>query len=99
VFLQGQWDMTSTFVKSATGPGGSQDGNAVFNISGEDVFLGVNDPSDSSFTLPALGANGKNNKTITGFSRMIVTRGSAYVFLPSITGLDYLAGMTTSPAS
>jgi deferrochelatase/peroxidase EfeB len=99
VFLQGQWDMTATFVKSAVGPGGSADGNAVFNISGEDVFLGVNDTSDSSFTLPALGANGKNNKTIAGFSRLIVTRGSAYVFLPSITGLQYLAGTTSAPAA
>jgi hypothetical protein len=98
VFLQGQWNMTDTFVKSATGPGGSADGNAVFNISGEDVFLGVNDPASSSFTLAALGANGKNNKHVTGFSRMIVTRGSAYVFLPSITGLRYLAGTTASAA-
>ena len=99
VFLQGQWDQLSDFVKSAVGPGGSADGNAVFNISGEDVFLGVNDSSDSSFTLPALGANGKNNKNVIGWSRMIVTRGSAYVFLPSITGLSYLASMGAAPTS
>lgn len=94
VFLQGQWDQLSSFVKSATGPGGSSAGNAVFNISGEDVFLGVNNPSGSSFTLPALGSGGRNNKAISGFSRMITTRGSAYVFIPSITGLNYLASLS-----
>ena len=93
VFLQSQWDMASDFVKSATGRGGSDAGNAVFNISGEDVFLGVNDPASSSFTLPAPGKSGKNNKTVTGFGQMITTRGSAYVFLPSVTGLRYLAAL------
>lgn len=97
VFLQSQWDLTSTFVKSAVGPGGSGDGNAVFNISGQDVFLGVNDASSSSFTLAALGAGGKGNTLVTGFSRMITTRGSAYVFLPSISGLTYLAGLASGP--
>ena len=92
-FLEGQWNQLSTFVKSATDPNGSADGNAVFNISGEDVFLGVNDPSDSSFTLAAVGAKGANNTTISGFSRMITTRGGAYVFFPSISGLRYLAAL------
>lgn len=93
VFLQSQWDQASDFVKSAVDAKGSVDGNAVFNISGEDVFLGVNDPADSSFTLPALGQAGKKNTTIKGFGQMITTRGSAYVFLPSITGLRYLAAL------
>jgi deferrochelatase/peroxidase EfeB len=90
-FLQSQWIRLATFVKSANDPNGPNDGNAVFNISGEDVFLGVNDPSSSSFTLAAIGAKGANNTTITGFDRMITTRGGAYVFFPSITGLRYLA--------
>lgn len=95
-FLQGQWDLTDQFVKAATGPGGPGAGNAVFNISGEDLFLGVNDPSDSSFTLPKLGEKGKNNIVVTGFSRLITTRGGAYCFLPSITGLRYLASLPSS---
>src|SRR5436190_42948 len=85
-FLEGQWNQLATFVKSATDPNGSADGNAVFNISGGDGFLGVNDPSDSSFTLAAVGAKGANNTTVSGFSRMITTRGGAYVFFPSISG-------------
>jgi deferrochelatase/peroxidase EfeB len=98
-FLTSQWNLESTFVKSASGPGGSNAGNAVFNISGEDVFLGVNDPADSSFTLAALGAKGTNNTVVTGFSRMITTRGSAYVFLPGINALRYLAALPTQSAS
>jgi deferrochelatase/peroxidase EfeB len=95
-FLTGQWNMLSTFVKSAKAPCGSGTGNAVFNISGEDLFLGVNDPdpsssNPSSFTLAECGASGSANQTLTGFSRLITTRGSAYCFLPSITGLRYLA--------
>lgn len=92
-FLQGQWDQTSDFVMSATSPAGSSQGNAVFNISGEDVFLGVNTPSTSSFTLAAAGANGKNNTTLTGFGQFIITVGSVYCFLPSIAGLKYLAAL------
>ncbi len=95
-FLTGQWNLLSTFTKSAKAPCGSGTGNAVFNISGEDVFLGVNDPdpsssNPSSFTLAACGASGSANKTLTGFSRLITTRGGAYCFLPSIKGLRYLA--------
>ncbi|HEX3579580.1 MAG TPA: hypothetical protein VHY33_13535, partial [Thermoanaerobaculia bacterium] len=92
-FLQSQWLQLPSFVKSATDPNGSNDGNAYYNISGEDVFLGVNDPSGSSFTLAAVGAKGANNTTIAGFNRMITTRGGAYVFFPSITGLRYLAAL------
>jgi deferrochelatase/peroxidase EfeB len=93
-FLEGQWDLTATFVKAATRPGEPNDGNAVFNISGQDVFLGINDPSSSSFTLAAIGAKGSNNTEITGFPRLITTRGSAYCFLPSVTGLRYLAQLS-----
>jgi Dyp-type peroxidase family len=96
-FLTGQWNLGSAFVKAAVGPGGNSAGNAFNNISGQDVFLGVNDPSDSSFTLAAPGAKGTNNTVLTGFPRTITTRGGAYVFLPSITGLRYLAGLPGVP--
>ncbi|HEX8363640.1 MAG TPA: hypothetical protein VF613_26200 [Longimicrobium sp.] len=90
-FIQGQWAATPNFVKAAKAPGGQPPGNAVNNISGEDLFLGVNAPSGSSFTLPAE----PKNALVTGFSRMIHTRGGAYVFFPSITGLRYLAALPT----
>ncbi|NHR07749.1 peroxidase [Chromobacterium haemolyticum] len=92
-FLSGQWSLLSDFVKSATEPGNPDAGNAVFNISGEDVFLGVNNAADSSFTLAAPGRMGKNNTVLKGFSRMITTRGGAYCFFPGIGGLRYLADL------
>ena len=96
-FLEGQWNQLATFVKSATDPKDPADGNAVWNITGEDVFLGVNDPSGSSFTLAAIGGvQGSNNTTISGFSRMITTRGGAYVYFPSVSGLRYLAALPPS---
>jgi len=97
-FLTSQWNDQSDFVKSATGPGGSSAGNAVYNISGEDVFLGVNDPQDSFFTLPAPGAKGANNTVLKGFTRTITTRGGVYCFFPSISGLRYLAGLAGGAA-
>ncbi|MBJ7311457.1 Dyp-type peroxidase [Rugamonas sp. CCM 8940] len=91
-FLTSQWNNQAEFVKAATGPGGSADGNAVYNISGQDIFSGVNDPV-SSFTFAGKGAKGSGNTVINGFGRTIVTRGSVYCFFPSISGLRYLAGL------
>jgi deferrochelatase/peroxidase EfeB len=90
-FLSGQWDNASIFVKAAPGNNPQCLGNAVFNISGDDIFLGINDPSKSSFTLAACGKGGKANTTISGFDRLITTKGGAYCCLPSISGLKYLA--------
>ncbi len=93
-FIQGQWALDPGFVKSAIRPGGTSDeGNAAFNISGQDVFLGEDDPSSSSFTLAAPGKNGKNNTSLTGWGRTITTRGSVYCFLPGVAGLRYLASL------
>ena len=88
-FLLSQWNQTSQFVKSVSGTNCT--GNPVLNISGEDVFLGINDASTGSFTLSACVNGRVTNTTLTGFERLITTRGGAYLFLPSITGLKYLA--------
>jgi len=88
-FLMSQWINTDTFLMSAKGT--NCQGNAVHNISGYDGFLGVNDPSSSSFTLSACDNGSVKNTNITGFRRLITTRGGAYCFLPSISGLEYLA--------
>lgn len=92
-FLMQQWNNDATFVKSAVGPAGTAAGNATLNISGQDVFLGINDPAVSSFTVPGLGAKGSGNTKIQHFSRSVITRGSVYCFFPSITGLRYLANL------
>jgi len=91
-FLMAQWDNTSSFVMSAPGTNCSG-GNANSNISGEDIFLGVNDPSSSSFTISTCSNGKATSTTIQGFGRLITTRGGAYCFLPSITGLQYLANL------
>jgi deferrochelatase/peroxidase EfeB len=88
-FLMSQWNQTSQFVKAAKGTNCS--GNAVLNISGEDLFLGINDAASSSFTLSTCVGGAVKNTAITGFERLITTRGGVYLFLPSITGLRYLA--------
>ena len=63
-------------------------------ISGtKDPILGANDPATAKFTIPdPAGA-----KTITGFSRFVITRGSAYGFLPSATALRFLASAAPTP--
>lgn len=86
-FVMGQWVNGSTFVKSVHGPNGA---NPVKNISGQDVILGVNDRSSSSFTLSSATSK---NKEVTGFSRYVITKGGAYCYLPSITALRYLADL------
>ena len=95
-FLIGEWNLKSDFVQSAGSPQGCPiAGNVVSNISGEDVFLGVNDPNESSFTFPGEGESGSGNTNVTGFGRTITTRGGVYCFFPSIIGLRYLASLQT----
>lgn len=87
-FITSQWNLGHQFVVSVPAPPGCP-GNVTASISGEDVFLGVNDAKNSSFTLAACGSRQK----LTGFSRFVTTRGGAYVFLPSMSGLRYLSGL------
>ena len=47
------------------------------------------DPSESIFEIPQ--ANGDPPLQIKGFSSFVTTRASAYCFLPSITGLKFIA--------
>ncbi|ATQ77847.1 hypothetical protein CR152_27590 [Massilia violaceinigra] len=95
-FLSSEWNLAPDFVKSATSPEGPAAGNAVYNISGEDVLVGVNDPATSSFTLAGKGPKGSANRTLRGFSRLVTTRGGVYCFFPSIKGLLYLAQLVAA---
>jgi deferrochelatase/peroxidase EfeB len=97
-FISGEWNRRADFVKSSSGPQGAAAGNAVYNISGEDVFLGVNDPASSSFTLAGKGARGSANRRLRGFARLVSTRGGVYCFFPSISGLLYLAQLAQRAA-
>ena len=59
-------------------------------ISGVDPIVGANSPSSSDFTLPT---SLTSSVKVSGFERFVVTRGSAYCFLPSVTGLRYIASI------
>ncbi|MFL5698820.1 MAG: Dyp-type peroxidase [Ktedonobacteraceae bacterium] len=54
-----------------------------------DPLVGNNTPGDSRFLIPGQ----KGTQTVTGFPRFVITRGSIYCFLPSITALKYLANL------
>ncbi len=56
-------------------------------MSGLDPIMGDNDPSSSVFTLPT----STGPIQVKGFERFVITRGSAYCFLPSVTALRYIA--------
>lgn len=93
-FLMQNWVNTSTFVMSVRGPGNT---NPVFNVSGQDVLLGVNEPaSTTSFTVsfPPTATSPAVNKKVTGFAPYVTTRGGAYCYLPSISSLRYLAALS-----
>jgi len=62
-------------------------------ISGADALIGANDPTSSVFTVPT---SPNTSVKVCGFERFITTRGSAYCFLPSITGLQYIASGATA---
>jgi Dyp-type peroxidase family len=54
----------------------------------KDPLTGSTDPDESRFEAPGLP-----RIEATGFPRFVATRGCAYVFLPSMTGLRYMAGV------
>ena len=62
-------------------------------ISGADPLIGANAPTSSVFTVPT---SPKTSVKVSGFERFVTTRGSAYCFLPSITGLRYIASAPPS---
>lgn len=58
-------------------------------ITGRDAILGDNVPASSKFTV---ATSSTTSITLTGFERFVITRGSAYVFLPGIAALHFIAG-------
>jgi deferrochelatase/peroxidase EfeB len=52
-----------------------------------DPLVGNNMPGESRFVIP----DPKGTQTVSGFPRFVITRGSVYCFLPSVTALKYLA--------
>jgi Dyp-type peroxidase family len=62
-------------------------------ISGtRDPVLGSNEDGTGKFFIPV---QGKGRVVVSGFSRLVTTRGGAYGFLPSLTALRYLSSMSS----
>jgi deferrochelatase/peroxidase EfeB len=52
-----------------------------------DPIIGANDDAAGTFPIPAAGGR----TVLTGIPRLVTTRGGAYLFLPSLTGIRHLA--------
>ncbi len=59
----------------------------------KDPLLGAHGEGAGSFSIPRPGAP----VVLEGFSRFVTTRGGAYCFLPSISGIRYLANLIPRP--
>lgn len=59
------------------------------NPNARDPFVGANDPDSSIFEIPQ--PNGAPPIRVTGFGSFTHTRATAYCFMPSITGLRFIA--------
>jgi deferrochelatase/peroxidase EfeB len=58
----------------------------------KDVIIGTNEPADSVFDIPQ--PSGAPPLQVRGFSSFITTQAVAYCFLPSVTALKFIAGLT-----
>ena len=59
------------------------------NPNARDPFVGANEPDSSIFEIPQ--PNGAPPIRVTGFGSFTHTRATAYCFMPSITGLRFIA--------
>ena len=56
-----------------------------------DPLIGTQDPAESIFVIPQ--ADGAPPIKIVGFSSFVTTQAAAYCFLPSITAIQFIAGL------
>jgi hypothetical protein len=79
-FVLGHWVNDSEFA-----------GAVRLNPKSKDPIIGAQDPAQSVFVIPQ--ANGAPPIKVTGFSSFTTTRAAAYCFLPSVTGLKFVANL------
>lgn len=60
----------------------------------KDPLLGANENESGQFDIPT--SPGQPSIKLTGIERFITTKGGAYCFIPSITGLKYIASHSTT---
>jgi hypothetical protein len=54
-------------------------------------LIGTQDPADSIFVIPQ--ASGAPPIKVTGLANFVTTKAAAYCFLPSITGIKFIAAL------
>jgi Dyp-type peroxidase family len=64
------------------------------NPNSKDPLIGTQDPAESVFIIPQ--ANGSPPTEIKGLSSFVTTKAAAYVFLPSITAIKFVANLGAS---
>ena len=57
----------------------------------KDPLIGTQKPAESIFVMPQ--ANGDPPIEVTGLSSFVTTKAAAYVFLPSITAIKFVANL------
>ena len=57
----------------------------------KDPLIGTQDPAESIFVIPQ--ANGSPPIEVTGLSSFVTTKAAAYMFLPSITAIKFIANL------
>ena len=62
-----------------------------FTRSRRDPLIGTQDPAESIFVIPQ--ANGAPPIEVTGLSSFVTTKAAAYMFLPSITAIKFIADL------
>jgi hypothetical protein len=80
-FVLKQWVNDAEFV-----------GAVRLNPKSKDVMIGTNDSAESTFEIPQ--PSGASPLKITGFSSFVTTQAVAYCFLPSVTALKFIAGLS-----
>ena len=57
----------------------------------KDPLIGAQDPAESLFVIPQ--ADGRPPIEVTGLSSFVTTKAAAYLFLPSITAIRFIADL------
>ena len=69
----------------------SSPGVSGFDPSSRDPLIGTQDAAESIFVIPQ--ADGSPPIKVTGLSSFVTTKAAAYVFLPSVTAIRFIADL------
>ena len=61
----------------------------------KDPLIGTQDPAESIFVVPQ--PQGEPPIEVTGLATFVPTKAAAYLFLPSITAIEFIASVDEGP--